>query len=212
MQQRQGSNVLAMELRLPCIKPPKLYVNSSRVWEHIRIRWGYKSEAKQGKQDYFRFLILQPFLKRYSRRWSPAASVVAIQGMTNTHAANSHETAIIISSFSKWLLWVFVFRNTAIDIVTDITTGICVIMAIIGTFIKILVDKVNYDMVNKVCGNYQSTRSRKPATIPKLPPTPEAVITINRAAAGDHGLAARSRFPLNQFVTLGYYCCKYSNR
>ena len=37
MQQRHGSNVLAMELRLPCIKPPKLYVNSSRVWEHIRI-------------------------------------------------------------------------------------------------------------------------------------------------------------------------------
>ena len=85
-------------------------------------------------------------------------------------------------------------------------------MAIIGTFIKILVDKVNYDMVNKVCGNYLSTRSRKPATIPNLPPTPEAVITINRAAAGDHGLAARPRFPLNQFVTLGYYCCKYNNR
>ena len=212
MQQRHGSNVLAMELRLPCIKPPKLYVNSSRVWEHIRIRWGYKTEAKQGKQDYFRFLVLQPFLKRYSRRCSPAAFVVPIQGMTNAHTASSHEAAIIISSFSKWLLWVIVFRNTAIDIVTDITTGICVIMAIIGTFIKILVDKVNYGMVNKVCGNYQSTRSRKPATIPKLPPTPEAVITINRAAAGDHGLAARPGFPLNQFVTLGYYCCKYSNR
>ena len=149
MQQRPGSNVLAMELRLPCIKPPKLYVNSSRVWEHICIRWGYKSEAKQGKQDYFRFLVLQPFLKRYSWRWSLAASVVAIQGMTNTHAASSHEAAIIISSFSKWLLWVIVFRNTAIDIVTDITTGICVIMAIIGTFIKILVDKVNYDIVKK---------------------------------------------------------------
>ena len=56
MQQRRGSNVLAMELRLPCMKPPKLFVNSSRVWEHIRIRWGYKSEAKQGKQDYFSFL------------------------------------------------------------------------------------------------------------------------------------------------------------
>ena len=212
MQQRHGSNVLAMELRLPCIKPPKLYMNSTRAWKHIRIRWGYKSEAKQRKQDYFRFLVLQPFLKRYSRRWSPAASVVAIQSMTNTHAASSHEAAIIISSFSKWLLWVIVFTNTAIDVVTDITTGISVIMAIIGTFIKILVDKVNYDMVNKVCGNYQSTRSRKPAIIPKLPPTPEAVITINRAAAGDHGLAARPRFPLNEFVTLGYYCCKYSNR
>ena len=187
-------------------------MNSSRVWEHIRISWGYKSEAKQGKKDYFRFLVLQPFLKRYSRRWSSAASVVAIQGMTNTHAASSHEAAIIISSFSKWLLWVSVFTNTTIDIVTDITAGISVIMAVIGTFIKILVDKVYYDMVNKVCGNQQSTISRKPATIPKLPPTPEAFISINRAAAGDHGLAARPRFPLNQFVTLGYYCCKYSNR
>ena len=56
MQQRHGSTVLAMEQRLPCIKPPKLYVNSSRVWEHILIRWGYQSEAEQGKQDYFSFL------------------------------------------------------------------------------------------------------------------------------------------------------------
>ena len=145
-------------------------------------------KVKPGKENRIIFVswYCNPFLKRYSWRWSPAASVVAIQGMTNTHAASSHETAIIISSFSKWLLWVIVFRNTAIDIVTDITTGICVIMAIIGTFIKILVDKVNCDMVNKVCGNYQSTRSQKPATIPKLPPIPEAVITINRAAAGDH--------------------------
>ena len=157
------------------------------------------------------FLVLQPFLKRYNRLWSPAAPVVAIQGMINTHTTSSHEAAIIISSFSKWLLWVIAFTNTAIDIVTDITTSICVIMAIIGTFIKILVGKVNYDMVNKVCAGDQSTRSRKPATIPKLPPTPEAVITINRAVAGDHGPAARPRFPLNQFVTLGYYCCKYSN-
>ena len=160
----------------------------------------------------FRFLVLQPFLKRYSRRRSTAAPVVATQGMTNTHAASNHEAAIIISSFRKWFLWVIVFTNTAIDIVTDITTGICVIMAIIGAFIKTLVDKVNYDMVNKVCGSDQSTRSRKQATIPKLPPTPEAVITINQAAAGDHRLAVRPRFPLNQFVTLGYYCCKYSNR
>ena len=28
MQKRHNFNVLAMELRLPCIKPPKLYVNS----------------------------------------------------------------------------------------------------------------------------------------------------------------------------------------
>ena len=34
MQKRQHFNGLAMELRFHCIKPPKLYVNSSRVWEH----------------------------------------------------------------------------------------------------------------------------------------------------------------------------------
>ena len=56
MQQRHDPNVLAMELRLPCIKPPKLYMDSSRVWGQIGIRWGYKSEAKQGKHDYFSFL------------------------------------------------------------------------------------------------------------------------------------------------------------
>ena len=50
MQKRHDFNVLAMELRLLCIKPPKLYVNSSRVWEHIGIRWGYKSEAKWGNR------------------------------------------------------------------------------------------------------------------------------------------------------------------
>ena len=51
MQKIHEFNVLTMELRLPCIKPPKLYVNSSRVWELIGIRWVYKSEAKWGKQD-----------------------------------------------------------------------------------------------------------------------------------------------------------------
>ena len=28
--------VLAFELRLPCIKPPKLYVKSSKGWKHIK--------------------------------------------------------------------------------------------------------------------------------------------------------------------------------
>ena len=51
MQKRQDFNVLAMELRLPCIKAPKLYVNSSREWKHIGKKWVYKSEAKSGKQD-----------------------------------------------------------------------------------------------------------------------------------------------------------------
>ena len=128
------------------------------------------------------------------------------------HTRSQQPRSIIISSINKWLLWVIVLTNTTIDIVTDITTGTCVITVIIDAFIKILVNKGNYDVVNKVCGSDQSTRSRKPATIPKLPLTPESVITINRAAAGDHGLAARPRFPLNQFVTLSYYCCKYSNR
>ena len=75
-------------------------------------------------------------------------------------------------------------------------------MAIIGTFIKVLVDIVNHDMMNKVCGSDQSTRSRKPATNTKLPPTPEAVITTDRATAGDHELAARPRFPLKGCVSL----------
>ena len=55
MEKRHNFNVLAMEPSLPCIKPPKLYVNSSRVWEHIGIRWGYKSKAKWEKQDYCLF-------------------------------------------------------------------------------------------------------------------------------------------------------------
>ena len=87
-------------------------------------------------------------------------------------------------------------------------TGICVDIAIIGTFIKnkkIFVDKVNYDMVNKVCGFGQSisivTRYRKPVTVRKSPPTPEAVILTTRAATYDHGPAAGPKFPLNRFVT-----------
>ena len=64
MQKRHDFNVLAMELRLPCIKPPKLYVNSSRVWEHIGIRWGYESEAKWGNRIIVCFLVVQHFLKR----------------------------------------------------------------------------------------------------------------------------------------------------
>ena len=111
-------------------------------------------------------------------------------GMTNTNPVIDHEAAIINSSFSEWLLSVIVFTNLAIDIAKDITTGICVVIAIIGTFIKnkkILVDKVNYDMVNKVCGCGQSisivTIYRKPVTVRKSPPTPEAVISTARAAA-----------------------------
>ena len=35
---------------LPCIKTPKLFLNSSKGLEHISIKWGYKSEADGGKQ------------------------------------------------------------------------------------------------------------------------------------------------------------------
>ena len=69
----------------------------------------------------------------------------------------------------------------------------------------IFVDKVNYDMVNNVCGCGQSisivTRYRKPVTVLKSPPTPEAVISTTRAAACDHGSAAGPKFPLDRFVT-----------
>ena len=138
MQKRRDFNVLAMELRLPCIKPPKLYVNSTTVREHIGIRRGYKSEANWGKQDYCLFLgdaIHSEAIKQ---------AVVAgctfgchtIQGMTNTNPVSGQEAAIIIPSFSEWLLWAIVFTNMAIDIVKDIMTGICVVIEIIGTFIK----------------------------------------------------------------------------
>ena len=90
-------------------------------------------------------------------------------------------------------------------------TGICVVIAIIGTFIKnkkIFVDKVNYDMVNKVCGCGQSisivTKYRKPVTVRKSLPTPQAVILTTQAAACDHcdpGPAMGPKFPLNRFVT-----------
>ena len=63
--------------------------------------------------------------------------------------------ATIISSFSEYLLWIIVFTNIAIDIVTIIQTGISAVVAInIDTFIKLvsLVDKVICNMVNKVCG------------------------------------------------------------
>ena len=87
-------------------------------------------------------------------------------------------------------------------------TGICVVIAIIGTFIKnkkVFVDKVNFDMVNKVCGCSQCisiiARFWKPVIIRKSPPTPEAVISTTWAAACDHGRAAGPKFPLNRFVT-----------
>ena len=51
-------------------------------------------------------------------------------GMTNKDAASGHEKATIISSFNEWLLAAIDFTNIAIDIVTTITTGIGVVIAI----------------------------------------------------------------------------------
>ena len=64
MQMRHDFNVLAMEPRLPCIKPTKLYVNSSRVWEHIGIGWGYTVKPSAENMIMFCFLVLQHFLTR----------------------------------------------------------------------------------------------------------------------------------------------------
>ena len=135
--------------------------------------------------------------------------------MKNTDETSGHKTATTISSFSEWMLWVIIFTNTAIDIVTYITTDTCVVIAIIGTFIKLLVETI-CNMVNKVCWRDQSisivTRSRKPATIPKSPPTPEVVITTPRQQPAITGWLRNPCFPLNQFVTFNSCCCKYSNR
>ena len=45
MQRSHDFSMLAMELRPPYIKPPKLY-----VLEHIDISWVYKIEAKWEKE------------------------------------------------------------------------------------------------------------------------------------------------------------------
>ena len=56
MQTKHDFYALAMELRHPCIKPPKLYLNSSNGWKHIILRCSYKSDAKGGKQGNCSFL------------------------------------------------------------------------------------------------------------------------------------------------------------
>ena len=198
-----------MELRLLCIKPPKLYVNSSRKWEHIGIRWGYKSEAKWEKQDYCLFLG-SATLSEVIKQAVVTSCTCGCHTRYDKHKPSQRPQSSyhINSSFSEWLLWVIVFTYTTIDMVKDIMTGICVAIAIISTFIKnkkIFVDKVNYDMRNKVYGCGQSisivTRYRKPVTIRKSPLTPEAVILATQVAACDHGPAAGPKFPINWFVT-----------
>ena len=68
MQTKHNVDALAMELRLPCIKPPKLYLKSINEWEQITIRWDYKSDVKIENSVIFRFLAMQHFLKRQSWR------------------------------------------------------------------------------------------------------------------------------------------------
>ena len=100
MQKRHSFNVLAMELSLPCIKPPKLYVNASKVREHKGVRWDYQNETKKGKHGYVSFLGTATL--------SEAMKQIVVTGCTrgchikieNTDAASGHEVATIISSVS----------------------------------------------------------------------------------------------------------------
>ena len=153
MQTRHTINALAMELRLPCIKPLKLYVNSSSGWKHILcIRCSY-SDAKRRKQGYFLFLGTATLSEAIKQTVVAGLTCGCRFGTTNKDTASDHAMATIISSFSGWLLWVIVFTNIAIDSVTIILTGIGAVIAInIDTFIKISVDKVKWNMANKVCG------------------------------------------------------------
>ena len=137
-----------MELRLPCIKPLKLYsVDGNRS-----IRRSYKSDAKGVQQGYLSFLGTATLSEATEQAVFSGYTCGCHIGETNTDAASGHEMVTIISRFSEWLLWVIVFPNTAIDIVTIILTGIGAVIAInIDTFIKRSVDKVKCNMVNKVC-------------------------------------------------------------
>ena len=58
MQTRHNFNALAMELHLPCIKPPKLYVNSSDRWKHMSMYkvWLQKWHQGRKKKGYVSFL------------------------------------------------------------------------------------------------------------------------------------------------------------
>ena len=150
MQTRHKFKPLAMELHLPCFKASKVYVNSS---SHMGIRCTYKSDAKGRKQGYFSFLGT-PSLSEATKQAAVADRARGCHiGTTNKDATNDQEMATIISSFSEWLLWVNIFPNIAIDIVTIILAGIDAVIAInIDTLIKMIVDKVKCNMVNRVCG------------------------------------------------------------
>ena len=117
------------------------------------IRRGYKCDAKGVKQGYFSFLGIATLSEATKQVVVAGCTCGCHIGKTNKDAASGHEMTTTIFSFSEWLLWAIVFTNIAIDIVTIILTGIVVVIAInINTFIKRSVDKVNCNIVNKVCG------------------------------------------------------------
>ena len=101
MQTRHNFNALAMELRLACIKPPKLYLNSSNGWQHISIRWGYKSDTKRGKQGYFSFLGTATLSEATKQAVVAGCTCGCHIVTTNKDAAGGYEMATIISSFSE---------------------------------------------------------------------------------------------------------------
>ena len=83
---------LDMELRLPCIKPLKLYV----VDGNRSIRRSYKSDAKGVKHGYFSFLGTATKQAVFS-----GCTCGCHIGKTNKDAASGHEMATIISRFSE---------------------------------------------------------------------------------------------------------------
>ena len=94
---RHTSNALAMELRLPCIKPLKLYV----VDGNRSIRRSYKSDAKGVKQGYFSFLGTATLSEATKQAVFSGCTCGCHTGKTNKDAASGHEMATIISGFSE---------------------------------------------------------------------------------------------------------------
>ena len=82
-----------------------------------------KSDTKRGKQGYFSFLGTATLSEATKQVVVAGRTRGCHIGTTNKDAASGHEMATIISSFSEWLLWVLVFTNIPIDIVTIILTG-----------------------------------------------------------------------------------------
>ena len=192
MQKRHDFNVLTMELRLICIKPPKLYVNSSRVWELIGIRWCYKSEAKWGKQDYCLFLGSATLSEVIKQPVVAGCTCGCHKSMTNTNPVSDHEAAIINSSFNEWLLWVIVFTYMIIDIVKYIMTWWTKYAGVVSPLVSLL-----------EIGNQWPFANHRP--LPRL---------SFRLLGQQPAITGRPRDPSFHLidVSLSYYCWKYSNR